>query len=127
MRQKLIAAALVLVLSLSLCAASYFVVLRVLYQMEDISMQALELADHGDLEGARQQMTQMAYTWEKYISVLEMLTSHEDLHAVVEHYVEASANLQRGHLDDYYKTMALLGEMLKHIRDQESPRWSNLF
>jgi hypothetical protein len=48
------------------------------------------------------------------------------MHTVVERYTEASINLKRDHLDDYFKSMALLEEILDHIRDQEMVRWGNI-
>lgn len=127
MKQKLIGSVVVLVISAAIIVTSLLVVRDAVYKMEDYSMQALEMVDRGDLSGAEEQMTQMADTWDRKMPVLEMLVPHESLHRVIEHYVEASANLRCEHLDDYYMNMALLAEALKHIRSEEMPSWSNTF
>ena len=71
-------------------------------------------------------MTQLATVWQRLQRFLEMLISHDDMHAVTERYTEAVVSLRRGHMDDYYKSMALLMEMLDHVRQQERVWWGNV-
>ena len=89
-------------------------------------MRALDYVDQGQLDAAEESMTTLANVWAKYQPFLEMLISHDEMHNVAEHYIEAQIELKRNRLDDYYKTMALLQEMLSHIRKQESINWGNV-
>jgi len=126
MRAKLAGVLIAAAVALSLCLTCYFLVNHVADRTEDLAMQALDQVDQGRLEKARETMTQLASEWERYRPFLEMLISHDEMHTVVERYVEAEINLDRGHLDDYYRTMSLLREILRHIREQERVGWGNV-
>jgi len=126
MRAKLISVIAVAVVALAFSLTCMFVVTHAVGQMEKLSMEAQDLADRGQTQDAIAKMTALASEWERHQPFLEMLISHDEMHTVVERYTEAEINLQRDHLDDYYKSMALLMEMLGHIREQEKVRWGNV-
>jgi hypothetical protein len=126
MRAKLIGVILVAVVAVSFSLTCLFVVQHAADQVEKLSMEAQDLVEQGKMEDGIAKMTQLASEWMRHQPFLEMLISHDEMHAVVERYTEAVINLRRDHLDDYFKSMALLEEMLDHIRDQERVRWGNV-
>ncbi len=104
-----------------------FVVQHASEQVEKLSMEAQELAEQGRIEDAVAKMTQLASEWKRHQPFLEMLISHDEMHTVVERYTEAEAYLRRGRMDEFNSNMALLMEMLDHIRDQEAVRWGTYY
>lgn len=126
MRQKLIGVVVVAAISILFCLACLFLVSHVVGRMEVLSMEAQDFADADQNDRAIEKMTQLAGEWEKYRPFLEMLISHNEMHTVVDRYVEAGVNLKRGSMDDYYRSMALLEESLGHIRQQQRVRWGNV-
>ena len=126
MRAKLIGVIVVLMVAVGFSITSFLVVSHAVGQMEELAMQAEDLADQGQIEATIEKMTQIATEWQRHQVFLEMLISHDDLHAVAERYTEAEVSLRRDHMDDYYKSMALLMEMLDHIRQQERVWWGNV-
>ena len=126
MRAKLIGIIVVLVVAVGFSVTSFLVVSHAVGQVEDLAMQAEDMADQGQIEAAIEKMTQLATEWQRHQVFLEMLISHDDMHAVAERYTEAEVSLRRDHMDDYYKSMALLMEMLDHIRQQERVWWGNV-
>lgn len=127
MRFTLITICVALVLAIGVCLGCVSTIDRAIYEMQDISTLAIDFVNAGDNKTGAEQMVRLASKWEAYRPWLEVMTSHEDLHAVTEHYTEAAMNLERDHLDDFHKSMALLDESLKHIRDQEALTISNVF
>ena len=126
MKGTLISVGVTLFLSIAICFVSLFTVERAVYDMEDVCMQVIDVVEKGDISAGKEQMVVLAMTWERYQRWLTMLVPHQDIHNVSERYVEASVNLQREHFDDFHKSMALLEEALKHLRDQEPPSISNI-
>jgi len=126
MRAKLIGVIVVLVVAVGFCITSFLVVGHAVEQVEALAMQAEDLADQGETEAAIEKMAQLATEWKRHQRFLEMLTSHDDMHSVIDRYTEATISLRRGQLDDFYKAMALLMEMLDHIRQQERVWWGNI-
>jgi hypothetical protein len=126
MRSKLIGIISVAVVAVSFAIACLLVVQHAVGQVEKLSMEAQDLVEQGKTEDAIAKMTQLASEWKRHQQFLELLVSHDEMHTVVERYTEAEVNLKRDHLDDYFKSMALLQEMLDHIRDQERVRWGNV-
>ena len=126
MRAKLIGVISVAVVAIAFALTCMFVVQHAVGQVEKLSMEAQDLVEQGKTEDAVAKMTQLASEWKRHQQFLEMLVSHDEMHTVVERYTEASINLKRDHLDDYFKSMALLQEMLDHISDQEMVRWGNI-
>ena len=127
MRVKLIATISVLVLSIAICAVSTWFVYDQIDEMDRLTAIVLEQFDAGNREGAREALAQMATAWEKAGPILRSLTPHEDLHSVIIQYVEASTNLESDDDSDFMRSVSLLVESLKHLREHEALSWSNLF
>ena len=126
MRSKLVGVIAVTVVAVTFAIVCMLVVQHAAAQAEKYAMEAQDLVEQGLTEDAAAKMTQLASEWKRHQPFLEMLISHDEMHAVVERYTEATVSLRRDHLDDYFKSMALLQEMLDHIRDQERIRWGNV-
>ena len=126
MRSKLIGVIAVAAVAIAFCLTCLIVVTHAVGQIEKLAMEAQDLADQGKTQEAVAKMTALASEWKRHRPFLEMLISHNEMHTVVERYVEAEACLKRGCLDDFYKSMALLQENLDHIRQQERIRWGNV-
>ena len=126
MRKKLIGVLVVAAVSIVFGLICLMLVSHVVERMETISMEAQALVDQGKPDLAKEKMVQLAGEWEKFRPFLEMLISHNEMHTVVDRYVEAGVNLERDHLDDFYNAMALLQESLRHILNQEQVRWGNV-
>jgi hypothetical protein len=126
MRAKLIGVIVVTAVSILFCLACLILVNHVVGKMEELSMEAQDFVDQGNTEQGIETMAQLAGEWEKYETFLEMMISHIEMHTVVDRYVEAGVYLTRGSLDDFYKSMALLQESLKHIENQQRVRWGNV-
>jgi hypothetical protein len=126
MRAKLIGVIAVAVVAVSFCLVCLFVVSHAVGQMEELSMEAQDLVEQGQIDEAVAKMTQLAVEWERHKQFLEIMISHDEMHEVVERYTEAEINLKRNRLDEYFQSMALLQEMLDHIREQEKVRWGNV-
>lgn len=126
MRSKFTSVIVVLVVAVSFCLVCLAVVNHAAGNVEKLSMEAQRLVDQGRADDAVATMTELATEWKRHQPFLEMLISHDEMHTVAERYTEASVELQRGQLDDYYRSMALLQEMLEHIRAQERVRLGNI-
>ena len=126
MRSKLIGVILVAAVAIAFCLTCLIVVNHAVGQIEKLAMEAQDLVDQGKNGEAVAKMAALAAEWKHHRPFLEMLISHNEMHTVVERYVEAEASLRRGNLDEFYESMALLQENLDHIRQQERVRWGNI-
>lgn len=59
--------------------------------------------------------------------VLEMLTPHEDLHALMIELCSASVSLSVNDTEEYRKSVDLLKETIDHLISHESLSFSNIF
>lgn len=126
MRSTLICVIVVSVLVAALCGVSVWYVNRSVYDMEEIRMNALRLADHGQEGEALAEMVRLATLWEERSPLLEMMVNHEDLHSIASEIAEAETNLECDHMDDFNRSMTLLGEALHHIEQHERLRLANI-
>ena len=127
MRSTLIALIVVVAVAISLCALSQAQVRVVTEEMDLLRVEAAELARAGDNMGAMECLTRFASRWQSVTPLLEMLTSHDDLHEVASELVDAQVCLENGDLDDCFRSLAQLGEALRHIQDMEALTLSNLY
>ncbi len=126
MRRKLIGVAVVTAIAVAFCLACLVLVNHVIGRMEALSMEAQDFVERGQTREAAAKMTQLAEEWQRFRPFLEMLISHNEMHTVVDRYVEAQSHLMRGQMDDYFVSMATLQESLDHIRQQEQVRLGNV-
>lgn len=126
MRTMLIAALTVAVVTGSLCCWGISYIDEATDELSDLAMQLMDHAAAENYEGAQETITIMANQWARNRPVLEMLTDHEDLHNVTEHLVQGQTHLKYRHANDFYQSMALLNESLRHMRDSERLSLANI-
>ena len=95
-------------------------------EMEEMRMMVMDLAEAGDIEGAKAELGQMAGAWSRHEQVMEMLAPHEQLHEITVLIIEGDANLTAGDRDDFNRSMALLGEAVNHLREEEQLKLTNI-
>ena len=126
MRATLISMLAVAFLSVGICVFSVCLIGHVAGEMENMRIEVLNLADAGEISGAKERLEQMAQMWSRHEETLAVLSSHEDLHEVTALLIEGDANLTADDLDDFERSMALLGEALRHLREEEALSFSNV-
>ena len=127
MKRCLISMLVVLALSMAVCLSSFLVMRHVAEEIEAMRMEILDLAEAGDMDGAAERITQMAEMWERHEPLLEAISPHETLHAVMELIIEADANFTVRDMDDFNRSMRLLGMALEHLYLEERLRLENIF
>ena len=126
MKNSWIALLLVAAMSLGLCVASTSIIRQTVEEMDRRRLGVLEALECGDPEEAFSQLSEMAARWQAREPHLEMLAFHDLLHEISELMIEADANLTIGDTDDFYRSMALLGEALSHLLQDERLTLSNI-
>ena len=127
MKRLRITVAAVLILSLAVCTAGLTIINRILDEAEASVTEIVLLMERGEEAAAREALTAMAERWDGRAGLMETLCEHDDLHAVRERMVQAKICMEYTDMEDFYASMALLGENIEHIRDEEALRLSNLF
>lgn len=126
MLKNLIAALTVIVLSIGICAFSMGWTEKVTEEIDAMRVDVVKMAEAGDVEGAQAKLGQMAECWSRHERVMEVLASHEQLHEIAELIVEGDANLSAGDRDDFARSMALLGEAVRHLYEEERLTLTNV-
>ena len=127
MRTVIIVALVVAVACGALCVVSVAYIDETTDELSDMAMQLMDYAEAEDYKRASETLVIMANQWERHRPILEMISDHEDLHTVTEHLVESQVHLKYEHANDFYQSMALLDESLRHIRDSERISIANIF
>ena len=126
MKRILISMALVALLSAGICAFSLLFTRHACGEIDGMRAEVLNFLDRDDVSAAHRRLRQLAEAWGKYEPTLEILVRHDDLHKIAELIIEADANLGAGDRDDFLRSMALLGQALRHLTDEEELRLSNI-
>lgn len=126
MKSRWIALIVVAVLSVGLCLGSTALIRRTVEDMDARRLSVLETLEAGEAEAAFAQLAEMAARWRGIEPTLEMLAYHDLLHEISELMIEADANLTIEDVDDFYRSMALLGEALAHLLQDERFTLSNV-
>ncbi len=126
MRSTLISVIVVSVLVAVLLSVGVGYVHQTVYDMDEIRLSALRMADEGRKQEASAEMVRMASLWDERGPTLEMMVDHEDLHSISSEIAEAETNLECDHMDDFNRSMTLLGEALHHIEQHERLRLANI-
>jgi len=126
MWKNLVAMLIVTALSAGVCAFALIRMDQVTDEMEEMRMMVMDLAEAGDIEGAKAGLGQMAGAWSRHEQVMEMLAPHEQLHEITVLIIEGDANLTAGDRDDFNRSMALLGEAVNHLREEEQLKLTNI-
>lgn len=126
MKRTLAAMVIALLLSLGVCVGSMVLIRHTAGEIEAMRMEAVDLMERGDDEGAAAKLVEMADMWAKHEPLLELVAEHEALHEVRNLLVEADANLAAGDHDDLNRSMKLLGLALEHLFGEEELRIGNV-
>ncbi len=116
----------VLILSLGVCIFSVERIHRVTGELDGMRVEVLGLTERGDREGAKERMAQLAEVWSRHEATLETIAPHDALHEVTVMIVESDANLSSGDMDDFARSMALLGEAIEHLYTEEQLKLKNI-
>ena len=127
MRATLISMLAVALLAAGVCIFSVMMIGHVSGEMESMRTQVLDLIDAGDLQGGRERLKQMAEMWSRHEEMLAVIASHDDLHEIAGLLIEGDANLDADDLDDFNRSMALLGEAFRHLYEEERLTPANVF
>ncbi len=126
MHRTLIAMLIVLALSVCICIVDVLLIGHVTDEIDVMRVDVLRMVEADDSEGAKVQLAQLAEMWERHESMLEIIAPHEDLHRITELIIEGDANLEAGDHDDFNRSMALLGEAIHHLYEEERLTLSNV-
>lgn len=126
MKATLIAMLTVGILSVGVCVFSVLMIGHVAEEMETMRTEVLDLMDAGEISAAKERLQQMAQMWSRHEGTLAVLSQHDDLHAITELLIEGDANLAADDLDDFNRSMALLGEAVHHLQEEERLSLSNI-
>lgn len=126
MKGTLISMLAVTLLAVGVCVFSVLMIGQVTSEMESMRIEVLALIDAGDLAGAQERLRQMAEMWSRREGSLATLAPHDELHEITELLIEGDANLRADDLDDFNRSMALLGEAIHHLHEEERLRLSNI-
>lgn len=123
MKRLAIQAAAVLTVCLCVCFAGQAALFPLLDEAQALCGEASAAAARGDSVRTRAALERLDALWSDGCPRLETFCDHEDLRTVREHILQARLSSDGGELA---AALAMAGEALKHIRDEEALRWRNL-
>ena len=126
MRMTLISMLVVLMLVAAVCTFSMRFILNVSAQMEDMHNEVMDCAEAGNTEEAKERLSQMAQYWKKSENIMAALVPHGSIHEITGLLIESNACLKAEDMDDFMGSMALLGEALQHLEEDERFHLSNI-
>ena len=127
MRMTLAASAGAGALALLICFVALFGVTSAVGEIERMRLEAIECVLAGNDTAAREKLVQLAGRWQGRSGFLEMLTSHDDVHAVTAAIRDAQVSLDMMDLDDLLRALEQLGMALEHIASIQQVSWRNLY
>lgn len=116
----------VLFAALGLCVFSSLSICAHVDEAERLRIMSFEALQDGDDERAMELLVALASHWSDCKPLLEIMTSHDDVHEASMHITDAMICLECGDSDDFYRSMAQLSEMLEHICEVETLKLSNV-
>lgn len=126
MRATLISMLAVAALSAGICICSVTVIGAATEELDAMRIEVLRLIEQGDAAAARERLGQMEEEWSQREERLAALAPHESLHGIKQLLIEGIANLEAGDADDFNRSMALLGEFIRHLHEEERLSLANI-
>lgn len=126
MKATLISMLAVVALAAGICIFSVMRIGQVTDEMEQMRTEVMKLSDAGEIRAVQERLRQMTEKWSGEEAWLAMLVSHEQLHEITDLLIEGDANLKADDLDDFSRSMALLGEAIDHFYEEERLRLANI-
>lgn len=127
MRRLLIATIAVLVVCLGVCTWGLVTMNRILDDAHALTVEVFAAMEENDRTAVREGLVALATMWKEKSELLELLCDHDDLHNVGEHIIEARICLEYTDREDFFSKVALIGEGIEHIRDEEALTLANLY
>ncbi|MBQ9952301.1 MAG: DUF4363 family protein [Clostridia bacterium] len=127
MRRLVISTAAVFCACVALCVWSVVKLNGILDEAHEMTVEVFAQMEKGNVTAAREGLVHLANLWDDEMTLLELLCAHDDLHEVKERIIQAEICISYTDMEDFYASVALIGEALEHIRDGEALRLTNLY
>lgn len=126
MKRLAIMVALVLASAAAICVGALWYLNGVLEEAHGLSTEIFVSMEEGNITAVREKLVELAAVWEENSGLMETFCDHDDLHEVKQRIIEAEICMQYTDMEDFYSSIALIGEGIEHIRDEEALSWTNL-
>lgn len=127
MKRLLILTAAVFLVSLAICAGEMAIIQPILSRAHDLSIEIFVRMEEGNVVAVREGLVELATVWDEHAGVLEVFCDHDDLHDVKQNIIQAEICMEYTDMEDFYASVALIGEGIEHIQDEEAASWTNFF
>lgn len=127
MKRLAIMVAVVLAVSMAVCTLGLAALSGILNEAQDMVTRISVSMERGDEAAAREGLAVLAEKWDEYAGLMEIICDHEALHSVKERIIQVQICMEYTDMEDFFAALALLGENIDHIWDEEALRLSNLF
>lgn len=126
MKRLAVMIAVVLAASAAVCTGALAYLHGVLEEAHGLSTEIFVCMEEGDITAVREKLVELAAVWEESEGWMETFCDHDDLHEVKQRIIEAEICMEYTDMEDFYSSIALIGEGIEHIRDEEALSWTNL-
>lgn len=126
MRATMISMLVVAALAVGICLYSLGEIGQATEEMDAMRTEVMEMVEKDELQRAHERLGRMEEIWRGHEEMLAVLAPHEALHEITRLIIEGKANLEADDLDDFNRSMALLGESLEHLHLEEQVRLFNI-
>ena len=116
----------VLTVSVLVCLGSLLSLDALLERAHGMAMEVRVYWESGEEDAAREGLVALATYWDRWRLLFEVMTDHDDLRDVKERIIQAQISLEQGEAESFLQEIALTGEGVDHIREEESLHWANL-
>ena len=125
MKRLAIEAAAALALCLALCIGAQWTLSGILDDAHEMTTEIYTAMETGEQDRAREKLVALATLWDEKSSLMDLFCDHDDLHNVKERIIQARICIDYEDMEEFYSAVALIGEGIEHIRDQEGLNFSN--
>ena len=116
----------ILAVSVAICLGAMLSLNGLLNRAHGMAVDIRVYAENGDEPATREGLVALAAYWDRWRRLFEVITDHDDLRDVKERIIQAQLNFATGECEQFLSDIALVGEGIDHIREEESLHWSNL-
>ena len=116
----------ILAVSVAICLGAMLSLNGLLNRAHGMAVDIRVYAENGDESATREGLVALAAYWDRWRRLFEVITDHDDLRDVKERIIQAQLNFDAGEREQFLSDIALVGEGIDHIREEESLHWSNL-
>ena len=127
MKRLTIATDAVFVACIAVCSWALITLNGILDEAHEYTVEVFTQMERGNVTAAREGLVALATLWDENMTLLEVLCSHDDLHEVKERIIQAEICVSYTDMEDFYSSIALIGEAIEHIREGEALRLTNLY